>query len=500
MHKINQGSRTAPPNERRLTRIERLSFLDGAFYCSMVGCGETYIVAFALALGFSPQSAGLTSILPLVAGALLQPFSNRFMRRRRGARGWSVACSILQSLALCALGGGSFLLRNHPHILLPYFFAVTTWYWSVALSISPLWNIWIGRLIPAARHLDFFVRRTRMLQVATLVSMVGAGYFLSHMTGKGGNLGAFALLFMLAAAFRLLSVCCLWFHPDIALEQPASGTTSSPTDLAWLKVHPAAMMLAFTFLINMAVYFSSPYFTPFMLRDLKLDYGIYAVLTSLSFIARVATAGVMARIGGRFGVRALLMLGTIGIVPVAWMWTISTSLAYLVFVQFVTGFVWGCHELGLTLYLMESVADKWRIKLLSFMQMTTALGMLAGSMLGALFAVGKALDTATYYDIFTISSLLRALPALVLLLWTPRIIALLGGFFGPSRHGAKGRVAASAMAEPSHGILALKVLPRRFAPETKVTSLQALAAFPPMRAAAHGSKPLPPPDTLPVAK
>ena len=436
MHRFTNTATVPDTDGKQLSRIIRLSFLDAGFYSCMVGCGETYIVAFALALGFASHTAGLTAIMPLVVGALLQPIIGRTLHKRISARSWSVTCCVLQSLALFTLAAGGFFFRDTPKILLPGFFAVVTWYWTVALSISPVWNVWIGRLVPADKHLDFFVKRTRIIQAGMVTSLIVAGSYLRWMEIGGTNIGIFALIFVLAGVLRLISAWCLWLHPDAPVGEAAAAARPKEKlrdKFSWALGYPAAMMLTFSFLTNLAVYFSSPFFTPFMLRHLKLDYGIYAALTSLAFISRVLTANLMASVGSRFGVRMLLVLGSVGIVPVAWMWVVSNSLAYLVFVQFLTGFVWGCHELGITLYLMETVTDQKRLKLLSFMQITTAFGMLTGSMFGTLFVAGKQLDTPTYYEIFTMSSLLRTLPALVLILWTPKLIAIARVAWGHKR-------------------------------------------------------------------
>ncbi len=64
-----------------LTRSNlRASTADGAAYGVMVGSGETYIAAFALAVGLSEVSAGLVSSVPLLAGGILQMISLRAVK------------------------------------------------------------------------------------------------------------------------------------------------------------------------------------------------------------------------------------------------------------------------------------------------------------------------------------------------------------------------------------------------------------------------------------
>ena len=48
--------------------------IDAAAYSVMVGCGETYLPAFALALGLGPIVAGMVASVPLLVGASRKRF------------------------------------------------------------------------------------------------------------------------------------------------------------------------------------------------------------------------------------------------------------------------------------------------------------------------------------------------------------------------------------------------------------------------------------------
>ena len=60
------------PPRTGLRRDLWISTADASAYSVMVGCGEHYIPAFALALGFGPVATGLTASAPLFVGAVLQ--------------------------------------------------------------------------------------------------------------------------------------------------------------------------------------------------------------------------------------------------------------------------------------------------------------------------------------------------------------------------------------------------------------------------------------------
>jgi cyanate permease len=72
---------------------------DVAAYSLMVGFGETYLPAFALALGLGPVAAGLTATVPILVGAVLQLVTPAAVARLGSNRGWVVACTAVQSIS-----------------------------------------------------------------------------------------------------------------------------------------------------------------------------------------------------------------------------------------------------------------------------------------------------------------------------------------------------------------------------------------------------------------
>jgi hypothetical protein len=50
----------------------RASCIDGCMFSVMVGAGETYFPAFALALGVDKVTAGLVATVPMLFGAAIQ--------------------------------------------------------------------------------------------------------------------------------------------------------------------------------------------------------------------------------------------------------------------------------------------------------------------------------------------------------------------------------------------------------------------------------------------
>jgi len=117
----------------------RSSLGDAAGSGMMVGTGETYLPAFALAAGLGEVLAGLIASLPQLAGGIMQLVSPHGVRLSRSHRKWVVTCAAVQGLAFVPLA------------LAAWYGGVTTWmvlgaatlYWSAGLASGPPWNTWM---------------------------------------------------------------------------------------------------------------------------------------------------------------------------------------------------------------------------------------------------------------------------------------------------------------------------------------------------------------------
>src|SRR5258706_8931415 len=81
---------------------------DAASYSLMVGLGETYFSAFALAIGTGQTFAGLLATLPQMAGALLQLASPWGVKKLGSPRRWIVMFDSLQPASFPLLPVASF--------------------------------------------------------------------------------------------------------------------------------------------------------------------------------------------------------------------------------------------------------------------------------------------------------------------------------------------------------------------------------------------------------
>src|SRR5262245_38379349 len=197
----------SPPYPLRLRRVRprsdlRASIGDAAAYSVMVGVGETYFAAFALALGTGQTFAGLVASLPMLAGASLQLATPWALKRFRSYRRWVVICASLQAAALLLMPIAAFFIGTAAAACV---FVAAALYWAASQAAGPAWNTWIDEVIPRRLRANFFACRARISQVCTLTGFVVGGIALQLGKAQGWLLGAFAGIFLLGSACRFLS-------------------------------------------------------------------------------------------------------------------------------------------------------------------------------------------------------------------------------------------------------------------------------------------------------
>lgn len=391
---------------------------DGAAWSVMVGMGESYLPAFALAAGLGEVAAGLVATLPLVAGAVLQLISPAAVRRLGSHKRWVVLCAACQGLAFVPLAIGAYSGSVAGWLV----FGMAAIYWGAGLATGPAWNTWAGTLVPDNIRTCFFARRTRFSQIGTLAGFVAGGCTLQFAKSWNSSIAPFAVLFLGAAIARSISAAFL------ARQSEPQPPDHNHRKVCWRDLigrsrgRADGPLLMYLFAVQAAAQFAGPYFTPFMLKQIHFSYLEYVLLIGVSFAAKAVALPSLGRLARRIGARQLLWIGGLGIVPVAGFWLISINFAFLVVVQVAAGLAWAAYELAMFLLFFEAIPEKERTSVLTIYNVGNAVATAVGALLGGsvLWTVGK--QPETYLAIFGLSSVAR-LVALALLWRVPPVDA-----------------------------------------------------------------------------
>ncbi|HEX4149504.1 MAG TPA: MFS transporter, partial [Pirellulales bacterium] len=294
--------------------------------------------------------------------------------------------------------------RQIPPLLL---FAAAAIYWGCGLATGPVWNTWVGTLVPRRVRAAYFARRTRFGQAGLLAGFVGGGIALQWAARNAAVLDAFAALFFVATLFRLVSAYFLSTQRELAVCPAAGRHLPFREALGRLRHSSTGGLLCYFLAVQSAVQISAPYFNPYMLQHLRMSYVQYVALVAAALVSRIVALPALGRFAHRFGARRLLWLGGAGIVPMAAAWLVSDHFVYLVGLQLVVGVVWAAYELSTFLLFFEAIAEDERTSVLTIFNFANALATVLGSLAGGAALVYFGKYQVVYLTLFALSSLAR---------------------------------------------------------------------------------------------
>jgi len=387
----------------QLRRDLRAIVGDGVAFSVMVGAGEAYIPAFALAAGLGEITAGLVATLPMLVGAAFQLVTPWAVRRLGSSRRWVVLCASAQAasfvpLVIAALTG---------RLSRPVLFFAAALYWGFGMATGPAWNTWVTQIVPRPIRSRFFAARSRWSQVAVLAGLIAGGLALQAGSASERPLAIFAALFGTALLARAVSSRFLASQSEPGGEPPARLRLSPGAFWAIFRDPAHGRLLFYMIWVQLAVQISAPYFTPFMLGPLKLSYAEYAVLVGTPFLSRIVALPALGSLAHRSGSRRVLWIGSLCIVPLPSLWLVSQQFAWLLVVQVGSGIAWGAYELATLLVFFEHIDERARTSVLSMFNLASALAVVLGAGCGSLLFRWLGPELPGYAVLFLVSSSLR---------------------------------------------------------------------------------------------
>jgi MFS family permease len=398
------------PPEQALKRDLRLSIGDGTAYGVMIGVGETYLQAFVLEIGKGEIFAALIATLPQLIGSLLQLISPTAVRMTGSHKWWVVFCAGFQGLCFFPL----ILAAWFGSIPTPAVLIVASLYWATSLGAGPAWNTWQGTIIPRDIRARFFAKRARLCQLTTLAGFLGGGFALKAAQAEGNAVPLFAILFSIALVCRMISTICLSLQTEPFPIPPKMRFLSLGEQWHRFSRGSSGRLLVFAVGMQVGVYIAGPFFVPYMFKVLGFKYHHYALLIGASFVAKFISLRYWGKLAHRTGAHRLLWIGSLGLVPLAGGWVVSSNYIWLICLQLVAGAAWGAYELALVLLFFETIHESERTSLLTLYNVANSIALAAGSLIGAAIINGLGISAASYLWVFVASTAVRGLALLLL--------------------------------------------------------------------------------------
>ncbi len=373
---------TPGPTDRaiRLRRDLRLLNADAFAWAVMTGCGEAYFVAFGLASGMGELLSGLLATVPLLVGAVLQLVSPWAIRRCGSLRTWVASNALLQALSLVPLVAMA-AADSVPAWLL---FSLASLYWAAGLATGPAWNTWVTTIVPGPIRSRFFAQRSRISQVGLIAGLAAAAIVLQRGNDGGDPLAAFGWIFLAAFLARAVSSVLLYRHSDAS---PAFAAAIEPLSRRALRPFLAGgkgrLVLLYMLAVTMSVQVSGPFFTAYILEELRFSYLELMGLNACTVISKVVALPLIGRFTKRHGAGRLLWIGGVAITPAATLWLVSGEFWYLFSLQLVVGIGWACWEMATFLLVFDTIPERQRTPVLTLFNLANCAAIVLGSLLGA---------------------------------------------------------------------------------------------------------------------
>ncbi len=382
----------------------RASFRDATYTNLNIGMAESYFVAFMLALGISEVVSGLGTVIPQFIGVIFQLFSIRSFFTKFSLRKRMILFLSIQAFSLIPLIAAGIFQINSPYLII----GILGIYWASLLSLNPPWNRLMGHTVPLLFRLKFFSIRSQFAQFSIFIGLITSGVILYLAKEPGLELPVFVGIFSLGFLLKCMSIYEVKFnHKDYELPPGSEHRVRLRDFLGRLRGTDQGKLISFLFLFHVTVYFCAPYFSPYMLGRLKLNYLEYMAIGSIAYFGRVFTLKLLQKWARARHIDKIFLIAVIGIATTPLSWAVSQVFWWIMIIEFISGCCWAGFELSTVLMYFQKIDDRERTSIITYISLLNITGMFLGSLLGAVFMKILPSSWDSYLTLFSLATCLR---------------------------------------------------------------------------------------------
>jgi MFS family permease len=354
---------------------------DGVSFSVMMGAGETYIGPFGIFLKATTLQVGLLATLPQLFGAIMQFLGARAMPRFRSRRKIIFSGVMFQALVWIPMALMFFFLGKGSSSVY-FLIGLVILYRGANGIVNPIWSSLIGDIVPPEIRGRYFGHRNRLTGMASFISLLLAGLILSLFEKQHAVEIGYLTIFLVAFLARADSARWIakYSDPELVILPEEMFTFRQ-----FLRRSPHSNFAKFVFFfgaINLAVTFSGPYFSLYMLRDLHFSYLQFTAVTAAATITQFFTFGYWGQLSDRFGNKKILNICGWGVTIVPLLWLISSHIGVLMLIQVYAGLVWAGFNLASGNFLFDAVTPPKRALCVAYQGLINGMCIFIGSMAG----------------------------------------------------------------------------------------------------------------------
>lgn len=366
------------PKENKIRKSLKNSFVDGIFVSCMVGLTNDYIVPYALALKASVRQIGILSAIPNLASSVVQLFSpdltDRFKSRKKIIN-ISILLHVLMGIPIILT---PYIFKEHPVVFLIIF---VTLFNSFNAFAVPAWSSLMSDHVPARSRGKYFGWRNKINGIVAIISAFSAGLILHWY--KHNIFRGFFIVFSLAITCRFISWYYLTRMYEPVFRIKRDFYFSFFDFIRRVRESNFAKFVIFVASLNFCVNIASPYFSVFMLKDLKFNYLTYTIIVVTVTIVHIFTIDRWGRHADKIGNLKVLKFTSFFIASLPIWWIFNQHPVYLVLIQIISGFAWAGFNLCATNFIFDAVTPEKRTRCVAYFNVFSGAALCLGALLGS---------------------------------------------------------------------------------------------------------------------
>lgn len=366
--------------------IER-SLKEGAVASFISGICDNYLSPFVIALKITPLGLGLLNGIPNILGPWAELLSRNLIIKfpRKLIVILSIIAQIIFYLSLVILAFLSILKFNINPLLVVLFFAI---YSFVANLSIPAWVSWIGDIVEEKKINSYFSFRNSLGVLAGLIGILLGGVILDIFKFQFNVFYGFLLIFIIGAFINLFRISYLqkMYEPQFIVP-PESYFSLRDFLTKGLKTNFGRFVIINAFLI-FSTNISGPFYTLYMLRDLKFSYSQYLLFLVSSSLGSFVGFYFWKRIVELIrNLNVLRIAGAlIALIPILWFFTIiipyEFMFGFILFLSLLGGFCWSAHTISTTNFFYSNVTKPKRDLCSAYSNIIYGIAVFTGSLTG----------------------------------------------------------------------------------------------------------------------
>jgi hypothetical protein len=369
---------------------------------SIHNAGAAYDNASLIASGAAPQNIAWLSVGSNLLLSFLCIKAPLYLTRLGTLKRAALILSLLSALVWFPLIWLFLTGAATPINLIPLFILSAL---PVAI-LAPVRDSWLAGLIPGQNMGRYYGIRSVFTSLAYLVTFYAMGYLLD-MFGTN-TLAGFAIIFI-TASFAMFVNIILYQKAPVPVPEVDDGFDFQDF-LGEAKLGNMGTFILFLSLFAIGVNLASPFFSVYMLRDLKLGYLEYTVILSTEYLARIGAALCWGRYADKAGSLKVLRICSYVIPLVPIIWIFARTPLQLILLHIFSGTVWAGFDLGSATYIYRSAPGPRRLKYILYQKSLTTLATATGNLLGTfLLSIIAPVFGNPILTLFLLSGLVRFL-------------------------------------------------------------------------------------------